>query len=117
MARRMPMASSWSSKSSDSIATERLRSYLQVDEHLLWAGRPKSGMVIQTADVGHILIGLLILAFALFWESGVLSIRGGPPPIVAIFGLFFVAMGLYQAGGFIFYDAFRRSRTYYGLTN
>jgi hypothetical protein len=102
---------------SDSIAGERLRPFVGPNERLMWAGRPQQGIVLQSSDLLQIPFGLFFLAFALFWEYSVLSIPGGAPTIAALWGLPFVAAGLYLAVGRFFYDALLRSRTSYGLTN
>jgi hypothetical protein len=43
--------------------------------------------------------------------------HAGPPPFFAIFGAFFVAIGLYFIVGRFFYKAWRNKRTYYAVTN
>jgi hypothetical protein len=40
----------------------------------------------------------------------------GAPPFFYLFGLFFIAMGLYLVAGRFAVDALRRGKTYYGVT-
>ena len=84
-------------------------------EELLWSGRPYAGLRLRTTDALQIPFSLMWCGFAIFWETMVL--RGGAPFFFALWGIPFVAAGLYFVAGRFFWDAYRRSVTYYGLTN
>jgi hypothetical protein len=94
---------------------------LDTNENLLWAGIPKQGLMLQASDTFMIPFSLVWGGFALFWETMALSIpsdKAGPVSIVfPLFGLPFVLIGLYIMVGRFFYDAKKRSKTFYGLTN
>jgi hypothetical protein len=53
--------------------------------------------------------------FVIFWESSVLMNPG--PLFLKLWGVPFVAVGLYMVIGRFFIDAWARSRTFYALTN
>jgi hypothetical protein len=98
---------------------ERIRAALAEEldegETLLWVGRPMPGVYTTPQDMFTIPFSLLWTAFACFWEYSVFS-SPKSPIIMELWGLPFVAVGLYMIVGRFFYDAWRRERLYYGLT-
>ncbi|QEE51118.1 PH domain-containing protein [Flavobacterium alkalisoli] len=90
-----------------------LKSHLGVNEHLLWVGEPKQGVIFRTSDIFVIPFSIFWFGFALFWEFTVIYYG---IPVFAIFGLFFVVMGLYFIIGRFIYDAKNRKNTIYGIT-
>ena len=93
------------------------RPYLLSGERLLWTGRPKQGLMFQPADI-------FIVPFSFVWASGASTIfwTGHSAQDVApfpfdLFGLFFVAIGLYFTVGRFLVDMAVRSRTIYAVTN
>ena len=102
-----------------------IKSELGTDEHLLWAGQPKQGVVLRGSDAFMIPFSLMWGGFAIFWEIMVLSmffVAEERPPlgfalIFPLFGLPFVIVGLYMIFGRFIVDSKRRSKTVYGLTN
>ena len=58
---------------------------------------------------------LVWCGFAFFWEFGVIS--SGAPIFMAIFGLPFIAVGLYITVGRFLWKAYIRKRTAYVITN
>jgi hypothetical protein len=96
--------------------TERLLlPELRAGERLVWAGQPRGGIRLVAADAFMIPFSLLWGGFAVFWEYGALQQAG--PSFFALFGVPFVLVGLYVIFGRFFFDAYRRSRTYYALTD
>ena len=87
---------------------------LGAGERLLWSGAPKQGVVWRATDVVMVPFSLMWGGFALFWE--ITALRHAPL-FFALWGVPFVVIGLYITVGRFFYDAWRRSHTYYGLTN
>jgi len=85
------------------------------DERLLWSGRPSDGLRLSGQNVRLILFSLMWGGFAIFWNYGVWT--QGAPLMFKLFGLPFLIVGLYLLVGRFFYDAWRRSRTYYALTD
>lgn len=84
-------------------------------ERLLWTGQPVRGLRFRLSDVLLVPFSLVWGGFAVFWEVSVIRSRG--PLFFAIFGLPFVAVGLYITLGRFFYEAWRRARTHYALTS
>jgi len=104
-------------RSTESILSAELGS----GERLLWSGRPRGGLRLRPQDAVLIPISLLWGGFAIFWEVMALTMTAkAPMPIRLVFPLFglpFVAMGLYLMVGRFFVEARVRSRTVYGVTN
>jgi hypothetical protein len=110
------MASRMSAGSAEAPPAE-LTNVLESNERLIWWDRPHRGIVFRPADA-------FLIPFSLVWVSmpgvGVISmLRGGAtsPTPFSLVPVLFVAIGLYLLIGRFFYDAWRRARTVYGLTN
>lgn len=84
-------------------------------ERLLWAGRPKTGIIFRSSDIFLIPFSIMWCGFAVLWESSALS--DGAPFFFAIWGIPFVCMGLYVTIGRFFYDRQLRAETIYGITS
>ena len=95
-------------------AEKTIRTELDADERLVWVGRPRTGIRLYSSDVFLIHFSLLWCGFAVYWEKGVLD--RGAPGFFVLYGLPFIAMGLYVVFGRFIIDALRRQRTFYGLT-
>ena len=88
---------------------------LEPDEVLVWAGRPRQGVIIRNRDP-IMVIGVLVFAVVYFWVVGG-SLAAGPTVPVLIFHLLVLACVVYFAVGSFFLDAYYRSRLYYALTD
>jgi hypothetical protein len=84
-------------------------------ERLLWAGRPKTGLLLTAADAFLIPFSLLWGGFAIFWNVSVWSIRA--PTFFRLWGMPFLAVGLYMIAGRFLHGAWLRGRTIYALTD
>ncbi len=91
-----------------------LRSRLDPGEHLIWWDRPRQGFLLRKADVFLVPFSLFWGGFAVFWEYSVAT--GGAPAHFKLWGIPFVAIGIYLIAGRFFHDIWRRSRLFYGLT-
>lgn len=99
---------------------------LDDDETILWQGRPDSAVVWSDLISFESVFGLFFGGFALFWVIGAAAMTSGIPSqggvgavftFFPLFGLPFLAVGLYMVVGRIFWDAFQRGRTWYTLTD
>lgn len=90
-----------------------LRPHLSVGENLIWAGKPKTGIVFRSPDLYLIPFSLLWGGIAIVWE--VIAISTGPL-LFNLVGIPFVCLGLYLIVGRFFFDAKKRAGTTYGIT-
>lgn len=95
---------------------------LEPGERILWQGRPDT--VIEWSNILSIqgVFGLFFAAFAVLWimTAGAMGAGGMSSPIdlfFPLFGLPFLATGLWIMVGHIIWDARMRSRTWYTLTD
>lgn len=92
-----------------------VKTYLGVDETVLWSGKPGKGHLLTRADIFMIPFSILWCSFAIFWEASVLS-EGAPWPF-KLFGIPFVLVGLYITVGRFVHKVYIRKRTEYVITN
>jgi len=99
----------------DFTLNSELKKELLPDEKLLWAGTPKKGILFRSSDAFVIPFSIFWFGFAIFWESSVVS--GEAPFFFMLWGIPFLAMGLYITVGRFFYDKFNRDKTVYAVTD
>lgn len=89
--------------------------YLQSGEHILWRGRPSKGNFFSARDAVVLPFSLMWLAFCVFWE--VAAIKSGGSVFFMLWGLPFIAVGLYMLFGGFLRRARLRGKTFYVITN
>lgn len=115
------MATSFSGVYGDVLA--QLQPELLAGESLLWSGQPLKKVIFHQRDLFTIPFSLLWGGFAIFWEWGVTghfvgSPHGHPAPaFFELWGIPFVVIGQYLIWGRFVYTAWKKGRTYYGITN
>ena len=92
---------------------QELQKHVNNREQIIWAERPKQGILFRSSDGCLIPFSLLWGGFAFFWEAMVLTMGA---PIMALFGIPFVLIGLYLIVGRFFHDMYIRRKVIYALT-
>ncbi|MFO0742670.1 MAG: hypothetical protein U0270_42750 [Labilithrix sp.] len=95
------------------LARDRLRSVLSPGEELLWANRPKRGLVFERNP--HAFTQIVWTLFSLTWTfAGLITdVSFG----VSMLGIPFVMLGLYGLLGHSVHRAWRHRELVYGITN
>jgi hypothetical protein len=88
---------------------------LDAGERLLWTGRPGQGLKVRGVDALLIPFSIVWGGFAIFWEVTVIWFDAAPR--LHLWGIPFVAMGIYLIIGRFLWDARRRRRTVYAVTD
>jgi hypothetical protein len=92
-----------------------LRSVLHPGERVLWEGQPDVGAYSMRGAWYLIPFSLLWGGFAIFWE--VMAITSGAPIFFLLWGIPFVALGLYLIFGRVFVARREAARTFYAITD
>jgi hypothetical protein len=110
----------YSTRPYDSVALQ-LQSELGSGESLLWSGQAEQSVVFHSSDWFAIPFSLMSGGFAIFWEWGASGHFGSgshsTPLFFELWGIPFVLIGQYMIWGRFIYMAWRKARTYYGVTN
>lgn len=89
--------------------------YISGDEFILWKGKPENGNLITGNDLILIPFSIFWCAFVFFWEFMAITQTGSL--FMVIWGLPFMAVGVYLLAGRFIYTAYIRKRTAYVITN
>lgn len=92
-----------------------VREQLSPGERLLWSGVPVQGLRLQGIDAVLIPFSLFVGASAILWEWLVIS--RGAPLFFVLLGAPVVLLGAHLVAGRFVWDAYRRRRTAYGVTD
>jgi hypothetical protein len=102
----------------------KVQPYLIAEENLVWAGKPSPGILFHTEDWFMIPISMLWGGYSIYMEMDALGFWGGgnskngvPSFLMVLFWIPFVLIGQYLIWGRFIYDAWRKRRTYYAITN
>lgn len=93
---------------------DALEPHLVQGETVLWTGRPDPARHLTRGDAFAIPFSILWGGFAIFWEASAL-VAG--PLFFALWGIPFVAVGLYMMFGRFIYKNRLKRRTLYALTD
>jgi hypothetical protein len=96
----------------------QLGAHLRPGERLLWSGRPDPAVTLTHADWFVIPFSIFWTGFSIAWEaSAVAEASRGTAPLLALWGIPFVAIGLFMLYGRFVFKRRRKRRTAYGLTD
>ncbi len=100
---------------------ESIQAELVSGEQVIWSGQPVRAF-FRKRDILELPFGIFWLAFSIFWMWGASGHFDSPPQNkgsawFALFGIPFVLIGLYLVFGRFFYRYWKRSRTYFAVTN
>ena len=96
---------------------------LAAGETVLWAGRPKTSIILHREDTFLIPFSLLWGGFAIFWELSVAGYWGSKTPNTApsafmmLWGIPFIVMGQYMIWGRFLYALWKKTGTHYVVTD
>jgi hypothetical protein len=85
-------------------------------ERKLWEGAPTKFPLFDRADVVMVPFSLFWCGFAIFWTATAVRMAGGLSPF-ALFGVFFVVIGLYFAFGRLIVRHLKLRNTTYTVTD
>lgn len=97
--------------------------YLMSGERILWFGQPKQGLALSAKDALLIPFSLMWGGFAIFWNAMLwLEPFGSNSPsdsdwFFRLWGLPFLAMGIYLIVGRFIHDAHIRKTTHYAVSD
>lgn len=89
--------------------------YIMDGEYILWEGAPEKGLNLTSRDVVLLPFSLVWLGFSLFWEF--LAVTTSGSFFMMVWGLPFVAVGIYLLFGRFLQTLFLRDKTFYIITN
>src|SRR2546423_3988804 len=101
--------------SSELAEPDAVERHLGAGERVEWVGRPDPAKHFTRGDVFLVPFSILWCGFAVFWEATAISSGGGV--FFALWGIPFVALGLYFVFGRFVAKASRARRTTYAVTN
>jgi hypothetical protein len=97
--------------------SHRIEPHLMSGEKLVWTGQPDPKKHFSPADRFLIPFSLLWGGFAIAWEVAAVAGTSSGDKAFALFGLPFVAVGLYLIFGRFIYKARRKRKTVYAVTD
>ncbi|HEX8655598.1 MAG TPA: hypothetical protein VF693_10290 [Allosphingosinicella sp.] len=93
-----------------------LRQWLLPGERLLWAGPPKQGLLLRSADLYLVPFSLFFVGFAIVWSQGAWRM-GDPSFLFAIAGAALLLGAAYVSLGRFLVDAVLRAKLLYAVTD
>lgn len=96
------------------VDASRFAEYLLPGERVYWTGAPDPRRHFNPADWFAVPFSVLWGSFAVFWEAQAIASGAG---FLVLWGIPFVAVGLYVTVGRFVRKAWLRRRTHYALTN
>jgi hypothetical protein len=94
---------------------DAVEAHLSPGERVEWVGKPDASRRFTRADLFLVPFSIVWCAFAIFWEAS--AVAGADSAFFGLWGIPFVAMGLYLVFGRFVYKANRRRRTTYAVTS
>lgn len=94
---------------------EKFSRFLKVEETILWTGKPKSGILIRDADIILIPMSIILLGFSIILDYVLIHFESNF--IFKFIGVTFALLAIYMGGMRFLFDALKRKRTFYCITN
>ncbi len=91
------------------------RDHLLPGERIAWQGQPAGGLLLMGRDAILVPFSLAWCGFAVFWTFSVIT--SGAPIGFVLWGMMFVAVGLFLVFGRFVLDAWLRRTTWYAVTD
>lgn len=91
------------------------QAHLRGGEQLLWHGVPDPRVWFAPPDAYWIPVSIVWCACVASWESSAVASRA--PVVAGVWGVPFIAIGVYLLVGRFFYKRYRKGRTAYGVTS
>ncbi len=93
--------------------TDHWEKLLDRDEEIVWQGRPDGEFSVEDVSIVMVVFGIFFSGFAIFWMA--MASQAGI--LFSLFGLPFVAAGVFLIANAVFGRTFRRRHSWYTLTN
>jgi len=86
---------------------------LDPGETIIWQGRPERGIAFRKLNPMRAVMGVVFVVFSTFWMVQAAQTGG----VFWMFGLLFLGVGAYNAGGFLLWEAYQRAHMWYSLSS
>src|SRR6476620_6225926 len=94
---------------------EKFNPFLKSGEKILWTGNPVTGILIRDADIILIPMSIILLGFSVILDYVMMHFESNF--IFKFIGVTFALLAIYMGGIRFLFDALKRTRTFYCITN
>ena len=94
---------------------EKFSPFLKTGETILWTGNPVTGILIRDADIILLPMSIILLGFSVILNYVMMHFESNF--IFKFIGVTFAFLAIYMGGLRFLFDALKRKRTFYCITN